>query len=336
MHLSRYHLTAGAAALFAIFAASSAQACASCGCTLSSDWESQGLSTSAGWKLDLRYDYLNQNQLRAGSSTISPQAASRIVNANGNQEVEQYTNNHYFTLGLDYSANANWGVNVQLPYINRSHSTLGTASDGTTAGEGGGQYVSHTDGLGDVKVVGRYQGFSSMHNLGLMLGLKLPTGSHTETGISTDPTAPGPVAIDRGLQPGTGTTDLIAGLYYFDLLDIDWGYFTQATVQTPVNSRDGYRPGVGENANAGIRYLGFESWTPQLQLNLRHSARDSGLNADTVSTGGTLAYLSPGAVVPVGKRTSLYAFAQMPIYQHVNGVQLAPHYTLSVGARFAF
>ncbi|MBV8465557.1 MAG: TonB-dependent receptor [Burkholderiales bacterium] len=336
MNTPHHLLRVGAAALAATLLSTSAQACASCGCTLSSDWESQGLSTSAGWKLDLRYDYLNQDQLRASTHTISPQAASRIVNANGNQEVEQYTSNHYYTVGLDYSADANWGINVQLPYVDRAHATLGTASDGTMAGAGGGQYVSHTDSLGDIKIVGRYQGFLPMHNFGLIFGLKLPTGSHTQTGTSTDPTAPGPVAIDRGLQPGNGTTELIAGAYYFDLLDIDWGYFTQATVQTALNSRDGYRPGAGENVNAGVRYLGFESFTPQLQLNVRHVAHDTGTNADTISTGGTLAYLSPGVVVPVGKRTSVYGFAQLPIYQKVSGVQLAPRYTLSFGARFAF
>jgi len=41
-------------------------------------------------------------------------------------------------------------------------------------------------------------------------------------------------------------------------------------------------------------------------------------------------------VVPVSKRASLYGFVQLPIYQNVNGVQLVPRYTASVGARFAF
>ena len=51
-------------------------ACASCGCSLNADWGTQGLSTQAGWSLDLRYDYLNQNQLWSGTNKISPVVAA--------------------------------------------------------------------------------------------------------------------------------------------------------------------------------------------------------------------------------------------------------------------
>jgi hypothetical protein len=317
----------------------SALACASCGCTLSSDWESQGFTSQSGWKLDLRYDYLNQNQLRSGTGTISPAAASQIVTSVGNQEVEKFTKNQYYAVAIDYSGSADWGVNLQLPYIVRTHSTLGTQSDGYTAGVNGpdgGQYDSKTASLGDVRVIGRYQGFSPQHDFGIQFGLKLPTGSHTLTGTSTDPANPGSAPIDPGLQPGTGTTDVIIGAYYFDAFSKDWSYFTQATYQSALDMKDQYRPGNGFNLNLGLRYQGFESVTPQLQLNARHVAHDTGDRADQISTGGTLVYLSPGLVVPVTKQTSLYGFVQLPIYQNVNGVQLAPKYTASVGVRFAF
>lgn len=311
-------------------------ACASCGCTLSSDWENLSFSSTPGFKLDVRYDYLNQNQLRSGTRTISSAAASQIVNNGDAQEVEKYTKNNYLTLGLDYSVNSSWGVNVQVPYINRSHSTLGTASDGTTPGDGGGQYDSKTSNIGDIKVIGRYQGFTPQHNFGVLFGVKLPTGSHTEFGTSTDSTSPDPVAIDRGLQPGTGTTDLILGAYYADTLNKNWDYFAQGTFQAAINSKDEYKPGNGMNLNLGLRYTEFSSFTPQIQLNARHVEHDNGANADTVSTGGTLIYLSPGVVVPVSQQASLYGFVQLPVYQNVSGVQLAPRYTASVGARFAF
>lgn len=310
--------------------------CASCGCTLSSDWENLNTSNNQGLKVDLRYDYLDQNRLRSGNSGISPQAASAITNDGNAQEVEQYTRNQYWTLGLDYSPNPNWGFGLQLPYIQRAHTTLGTASDGVTGGDGGGQYHSDTSALGDVRVAVRYQGFTEMHNVGVMVGLKLATGSHTQTGISTDPTAPGAVAIDRGLQPGTGTTDLVLGIYHFGAFDEQWSYFVQATYQHALNSKDDYRPGDGENLNVGLRYTGWNGIKPQLQLNVRHVSADSGANADTVSTGGTLAYLSPGLVVPVSQSVSAYGFVQLPVYENVRGVQLTPKYTMSAGLRWAF
>ncbi|BCM24499.1 hypothetical protein ZMTM_07580 [Methyloradius palustris] len=309
---------------------------------MSSDWESLGLSTSSGFKLDVRYDYLDQNQLRSGTGKISPQAASGIVNTgsrnpanDGPQEVEKYTKNHYVTITGDYNFNPSWGVQVQVPYIDRSHATLGTSSDGVSPADEA--YESGTKNIGDIKVIGRFQGFTEQHNVGVLFGLKLPTGDHRQTGISTDPAALGDVAaIDRGLQPGTGTTDVILGVYYHDAINKDWGFFSQGVVQTALNAKDDYRPGNGLNLNGGLRYTGFAGFTPQLQLNARYVARDSGAEADTVSTGGTLVYLSPGVVVPVNKKLSAYSFVQIPIYQNVNGVQLAPRFTASVGARYSF
>ena len=319
-----------------LLAAANASACASCGCSLGTDWADLNASSKGGFTFDLRYDYLDQDQLRYGTGTISPVAASQIVNDGNPQEVEKYTKNQYVTASLDYSSGGNWGVNVSLPYIVRDHETLGTASDGITEGPGGGSYVSSTSDVGDVRIVGRYSGFLPRHNFGILFGLKLPTGKTGLTGTSTDPTAPAPVTIDPGLQPGTGTTDLIAGAYYADSLNMNWVYFSQFLYQRAFNTVNQYRPGDSYNLSFGLKYMGFDGFTPQIQLNARYIRHDTGANADTVSTGGTLVYLSPGVTVPVAKKTSLYGFVQLPVYQGVNGVQLAPKYTASVGVRYRF
>jgi hypothetical protein len=323
-------------AIIGLLNSGDAGACASCGCSLSTDWQSLEYSYKPGLKVDLRYDYMNQDQLRSGTGTISPAAASQIVNYNGNQEVEKFTESHFITLGIDYSTNLDWGINLQVPYIVRNHETLGTASDGITPGPGGGQYDSHTANIGDMKVIGRYQGFTANHNLGVLLGFKLATGSYTETGTSTDPTATDPVPIDRGLQPGTGTTDVIFGAYYNNAINRNLGYFAQAQYQIPLYSTDHYKPGNNLNVSLGLRYMGFDIIAPQLQLNFREVQHDTGEHADTVSTGGTLLYISPGLVAAVSNHISLYSFVQVPIYQDVNGVQLAPRYIVTAGVRYAF
>jgi len=312
-------------------------ACASCGCTLSSDWGSLGFSTSYGFKVDFRYDYLNQDQLRSGTGSISASDASKISTDGDAQEVEKHTTNNYLTLGLEYNVRPSLGVNLQLPYIIRSHTTLGTASDGITGGDGGGQYHSDTYNLGDIKVIGRYQGFfETLRNFGVLLGAKLPTGRHAETGASTDTTSPGPADIDRGLQPGTGTTDLILGVYFFDELSRNWNYFAQLIYQHALYMKDHYRPGHGTNLNLGLRYMGVSHFTPQVQLNARSVAHDVGANSDPVSTGGTLVYISPGVVVPIIQGLGIYGFTQVPIFQNVRGVQLVPLYSASIGVRATF
>ena len=168
------------------------------------------------------------------------------------------------------------------------------------------------------------------------MGFKLPTGSTTANGNSTDPANPGPVRIDPGLQPGTGTTDVIFGGYYNDAINKEWGYFAQAMYQAALYTQDGYRPGDSLNMTLGIRYAGFDIVVPQLQLNFRNMQRDSGDIADKVSTGGTLLYISPGVIAAISDQISMYAFIQVPIYQDLNGVQLVPRLIPTVGMEYAF
>jgi hypothetical protein len=302
-------------------ASPAAFACSSCGCTLSSDWDSQGFATQSGFRVDLRYDFIDQSQLRSGTDAVD----HADVPLPQGREIEDDTLNRYTTLGLDYSPDADWGFNLQLPYVDRSHTTF--AEGETTLSS------SHSSSLGDVRVLARYQGFTAQHDTGLQFGLKLPTGSHdvrfaagTEAGN----------LLDRGLQPGSGTTDLLLGAYRFGTFNQDFDWFGQGLLQVALDSRDDYRTGASINANAGIRYMAHPRVTPQLQLNLRAQRRDSGAEADVENSGGMLLDLSPGISVEISQGLHAYGFVQVPLYQRVNGFQLAPHWTASVGLRYAF
>ncbi len=314
-------------------------ACASCGCTLNSDFGTQGLSTASGWSLDVRYDTLNQNQLRTGTGTISATNAANVINPTSGDpaEVEKFTNNKYLTTTLDYNDGRAWGVSVAVPFINRTHSTLGVGGDGSSPDPTTG-YDSSASGMGDLRVIGRYYGFSAERNFGILLGLKLPTGNTSQTSVAADGSSP--VDVDPGLQLGTGTTDAIIGAYYFDNLNENWDYHVQGQFQSALNSSNmaagSYRPGNSVNVTGGLRYHGFESFTPTMQLNVRHVNVDSGEAADTYATGGTLVYFTPGVIVPVTATLSVYSNLQIPVYQKVNGIQLAPISIFSIGARLAF
>jgi hypothetical protein len=323
------------AALLAALPSASVFACASCGCSLSSDWDSQGVSSSKGWKLDLRYDYLNQNEYRHGTSKVAYDPAT-------GQENETYTKNQYFTAGLDYAYNPNWGVTLQLPFIDRQHETKGVPGDP----DFGQASVQDTKKIGDIKLIGRYQGFADSKNFGIQFGIKLATGSHTET-FGSGPAAG--VQVDPGLQPGTGSTDLILGAYYFDSISRDWDYFVQGVAQATLHNDGVYQPGNSLNLNFGVRYMAFDRIYPQLQINSRFISRDQistvtdamgnlayGPLENDKNTGGRIVYLSPGASFSVSESVKVFAFVQLPIHQNLNGYQLAPKYTASLGARFAF
>ncbi len=309
------------ALLTALLAAVPAQACGACGCTLNGDWASQGIATRPGFRLDLRYDAFTQDQLRSGTGTVDP-AALPLPNA---QEVQRSTANRNLTLTLDWSPSAAWGLSLQAPAYGRDHETV-------AAGDGDPSY-SRSTGLGDVRLVGRYQGFLDDFSLGVQMGLKLPTGRFHDT-FAAGPQAGEPV--DRGLQPGTGTTDLLLGLYTYGDLGMAWGWFAQSMLQLPMNSREDFRPGRAVNANAGLRYGGLGAVTPQLQLNVRAEQRESGTAADVANSGATLVYLSPGLTADLGRGVQAYAFVQVPVHQRVNGLQLEPRSSVSVGLHVAF
>ena len=293
-----------------------AVACSSCGCTLTSDWLSQGLVAQPGTVMGLRYDYVPQTQLRTGTNMINAAAVALPAD----REVERYTYNHYLTVALDHGFNQRWAVHLQVPIVLRPHSTYG---EGQTLPTG-----SRTEGLGDVRATVRFQGFGGPAITGIQLGLKLPTGRFHQTFKS------GPDAgelVDRGLQPGTGTVDAIVGAYRFGKLAGRFDYLLQAQGEVALNSRDAYRPGAAATLSAGLHYAGWKRVTPQLQIDARLAGKDSGDNSDRDNSGGEQIYLAPGLSVRPATGLTVFAFAQLPFHQHVNGYQLSPRFTLSLG-----
>jgi hypothetical protein len=343
-------------AIALVLPAAGAMACASCGCSLNTDIGTQGMGMTKGWTLDVRYDTLNQNKLWSGTKSISQQAVNA---ANPSAEVENFTQNNYLTGSLDYNDGENWGVTAILPFIMRTHSTFGQG-DGTLDGAANASnpapngYLSKTSGLGDMKIIGRFFGFAEQKDWGLQLGVKLPTGNNSQTVTNNIGSTQG---VDPGLQLGTGSTDIILGAYKFGYLPQteNWGYFANAQYQATIkptnvpvsianlNSVDNggtggssYRPGNALNLNLGVNFQGFEKFVPTLQVNYLNKKVDSGTAADTLSTGGNLVYLTPGALYNVTDTTQAYVNLQLPVYQNVNGYQVVPSYIASVGVRVRF
>ena len=313
-----------AAALGASLATASAAslACSACGCTLNADWATQGLTSRTGLTADLRFDFFNQDDLRSGTGRVS-RASLPLPNE---QEIQQHTVNRIGTLTLDYGLTSDWGVTLVLPWISRSHTTI---AEGDTAVSS-----SRSSSVGDVRVLARYTGWSDAQDWGLQFGLKLPTGdSH---GVDFDAGPQQGQMLDRGLQPGTGSTDLLLGAFKFGALGETADWFGQALVQIPVVADRAFKPGAGVNLTAGVRYRGFETVVPQLQFNSRIERRETGSEADTPNSGATLVYLSPGATFNINQKTSVYLFGQLPVYQRVNGYQLEPKWSLSAGVHAAF
>ena len=342
-HLEQRLKQSLAACLLAVIAVASPAtfACATCSCTLSSD-AANGFGATHGWQISLEFNYLDQDQLRSGTHAAS---IASVVNFPANPavdgaEIEHQTLTRYLTTGLSYSPNKDWRLDLKIPYLSRDHSTFGEQHSPYTPSESAPEQLStaHVGSLGDIKLITSYLGLLPTRNLGIQLGLKLPTGHYgTRVNFDTGPALGTP--LDASLQAGTGTTDLLTGAYYFKAIsqNVDAfasGQFQAAVKQPHVEPGNDYRPGNAATISMGIRYLENPRLVPAIQLNLSHKSADQGTLADASNTAGSVAYLSPGLNIQVTHRLHAYGFIQVPVYSNLSGYQLFTRWTGTVGLRY--
>ena len=185
--------------LAAALAALAPAAIASCGaafCAVNTNWTAESALAESVNAFDLRYEYMNQDQPMFGSRKIAvgevPSHHDEVSTQNRNV-VLSYSHNFRNRFGVTISAGA--GAREHEHIHNHHGAKIGDSWD--------------FKGLNDVRVVGRYQLPGAINPLkpasaGVTFGVKLPTGKYDVTN------ARGELA-ERSMQPGSGTTDLIAG-----------------------------------------------------------------------------------------------------------------------------
>jgi hypothetical protein len=303
-----------------------AEACASCGCTLSAD-AAMGYAAMDGWYLSLEYDYIHQDELRSGTRSVAG-----VPDGN---ELERETLNRYYTVGLSYSPNLDWNVSLFAPYVVRTHSTYGVFDSSQPLPD---LSSSRSASIGDIRLIGSYQGLLATNNLGVQLGVKLPSGKYgTAIDFYGGPAAGRP--LDASLQPGTGSTDVIVGTSYHQAISRNFEVFAKGQFQSAVKHHmdqpgDDYRPGNSTTVSFGLRFGKNPRWIPQLEVNLLHKSPDQGALADIQNTAGSVAYVSPGLTATVFRHLYVFGFVQLPVYSNLYGYQLFPHYAVSVGAGY--
>lgn len=284
--------------------------CGSSYCSVNTHWDTQGLVNDEGLRIDMRYSYARADTPRVGANKVAKPLPTD-PNLLGAEVENQRTVNQTLNMDLDYAINAQWGVAVDMPWVMRDHSHqigAATAAAATTAQK------SFSE-LGDMRVMGNYKVAYSDHHAGsgIRFGVKLPTGKTNQDMV------PGTL-MEAGLQPGSGSTDVVLGAYHHqDLADAPWGWFASTQLQTAVALRNDYRPGDDLAVDVGAHYALSPAVTGLLQLNAHYKKADSGtaLNMNP-HTGGRSLNLSPGASFAVAARTNLYAFVQLPLYQYAN------------------
>ena len=313
--------------IFSIFLLAASSASANCGssyCSINTNSEIQFDALDPGLSLNLRYEFVDLDELRAGRNKAAAQGEP-----GGHDELE--TRNHNLVLALDYAFDRHWGIGVQIPYLKRYHSHIHNPDKNEiAAGEQPERKEWNLSGLGDVRAIGRYQFDLGAVSVGAHAGVKLPTGKRNASNDA------GEVA-ERTLQPGTGSTDLITGLFVKGSIgDTAWRWFSQTQWRHAIASKDDFRPGDEINVDLGLRYLVSESFTANVQLNTRYRRRDSGANAEPDESGGKYVYASPGLSYAIAGGFQIYGYVQVPLYQNVNGVQLTQNMSYVAGVSYRF
>lgn len=266
-------------------------------------------------RADLRYEFVDQDRPMSGSDRVAVGQIKR-------HHDEVRTLNRNLVLGLSYNTPAGWGLNVQVPWVSRNHNHVhnhhGAKIDDRW----------DIDALGDARFTLRFP-LNEHQNLGLLVGLKLPTGRIDVSNDKND-------EAERSLQPGTGSTDTLLGFTYHSTSMGAHSWFSQVLWQHAAARRDNYRPGDQLGLDLGYRYTFDNGFSATLQANAQFRGRDKGSNAEPSDSGGRFLNLSPGVVYALTPDTQLYTFIQLPVYTHVNGLQLTASRTIAVGLSSRF
>ena len=203
-------------------------------------------------------------------------------------------------------------------------------------------------GLGDTRVSAIYglfnRGRQTMH---LNLGVSIPTGSINErdaTPMETDMQLPYP------MQTGSGNWDVLPGLTYLGQTDrVSWGAQATGTVRLGENDR-GYTLGNQLNGTGWVAYRWNNWWSTSLRLagstGVAIDGRDEELNPMMIPTANTNNFggqrldglLGVNFYVHEGRLYNhrLSVEFGLPLYQHLNGPQMAGRSVLTLGWQWAF
>lgn len=304
------------------FATSADASCGSAFCTLLNDRFALGTWDHVGWSADVHIESITQDKLRSGTHTIAPSEVT------GEDTIERHTYNTNVVTTLERSFDMNWSLALRVPVVRRDH--LHDLVDETSGAIGPSERWQFTK-LGDMQLLARWQDTRDAPESGWAVtgGLKLPTGS-------IDVTNDDGARAERALQPGSGTTDLVLGLAWRNMLGAADALNVQATWVQPLNSREQFKPGRRIELAAGWSHAFNPTVSGVLQASVVDKARDSGDQAEPENSGSTFISLSPGVNVAVGASSVLYGYVQVPVYQRVNGIQLVPRTSFAVGYTTSF
>lgn len=292
--------------------------CGSAFCSVNTSWDTQTPWNDNTTRLDLRMEFIPQNQLRSGVNKVQ-----RSGELGEHDEIKTYNRN--YIANLSHPISPNLALALQVPLVSRNHSHFSNHADGPELESWDFTRLGDVHALLHLRLDNAQSPQSNVY--GLTGGIKLPTGSIKVRNASEE-------TAERTLQPGSGTTDLLVGGFASGrIMQANW--YTQMRWQHALSERQNYRPGDAVNLDIGISYPMGEIQA-LAQINLQWRGHDSGTSAESSDSGGRYIYFSPGLAVPIGHDMQVYGLIQLPLLQDVRGTQLTSDWAATLGLTMRF
>ncbi len=231
--------------------------------------------------------------------------------------LEATTDEDRLTLGLVYSLNKRLTLLARIPYVSkkRTDSTLGHME---------------ADGFGDIDLIARYNlqpEKNRRHLYGITGGLRLPTAEEIEDSNGN--------ALDIDVQPDAGATSISLGGFYQHFA-APWFFTASSSYVT--YTEEGFQnfdPGDSIVGSLRAQYAWSFRLAGQIGLDFRQSGKDKFSGVTDKDSGGFLGNLWLGVASRVGEEVLLYAGAQIPVIDDLNGHQEEDS-SLHIGINYDF
>ncbi|WP_372864399.1 transporter [Spongiibacter sp.] len=294
------------------------------------------------WMLSYRYMTMSMGgNLDGGDSLSARQISGTMMNPGQYMVAPQSMDMDMHMFGAMYAPSDTLTLMVMLPYLRNEmdHVTrMGVC------------FTTQSRGWGDAKataLLSLYQSRDGAHRLHANLGVSLPTGSIDER---DDTPAQRNAKLPYGMQLGSGSVDLLPGVTYNGFADnVSWGAQLALTLRSDYNDND-YRLGNRAQLSGWLAHSFSSALSSALRLTHTawgniDGARDD-LNpmmvptADPDAQGGERSELSLSVnylfLKGAAKGHRLALEYSEPVYQQLDGPQMALDSTLTAGWQYAF
>ena len=291
------------------------------------------------WMLSYRFMRMNMDGILNGSNAMSDNevfnsytAVPKTMQMNMHMLMVMYGLTNKITLMGMFNYNSNY-MKMSMKMGNSMHN-----------------HTMNSSGVGDAKITALYSLVKKSNSQFLLsLGLSIPTGNINLKGKSNSMMYPNE-RYPYNMQLGSGTFDVLPCVSYLTQKN-KWFFSSQlfSTIRI-VNNSIGYRYGNDVTLNSWVAW----QWLPIISSSLRLEAfasqkingKDASLNqsmeisANPSNYGGErlFCYLGSGFQPRKGvfKNTKLSFEYGIPLYQHVNGLQMKQTHNLNLALNLIF